>query len=104
MFLSVSRSTCVRRLALLAVFPVLTAFPAQAQNAEPAEPEEIPAVSETVQVTATLVPEDVEPVPASITVISGEELRARGATDLPSALAAVAGVSVAPGRSPAAAA
>ncbi len=57
----------------------------------------IPAVAETIQVTATRVAEDVEPVPASITVINAEELAARGATDLPSALALVAGVTVAPG-------
>jgi iron complex outermembrane receptor protein len=57
----------------------------------------IPRVSETVQVTATRVPEDVEPVPASVTVITGEEIRARGATDLATALSTVAGLAVAPG-------
>jgi len=57
----------------------------------------LPKVSETVQVTATRVPEDVEPVPSSVTVLSGDELLARGATDLPSALSLVAGVAVAPG-------
>src|SRR5215203_111522 len=56
-----------------------------------------PEVKETIQVTATRVPEDVEAVPASVTVISGDELRARGATDLPNALSLVAGVSAAPG-------
>ncbi|MEO7794193.1 MAG: Plug domain-containing protein, partial [Thermoanaerobaculia bacterium] len=55
------------------------------------------AVSETIQVVATRVPEAVEPVPAAITVISGDELRARGADDLPSALALVAGISIGPG-------
>jgi outer membrane receptor protein involved in Fe transport len=58
---------------------------------------EVPKVSETLQVTATRVPEDVEPVPASVTVITGEEIRARGATDLATALSTVAGVVVAPG-------
>lgn len=57
----------------------------------------LPAVAEKIEVTVTRVPEDVEPVPASITVVSGEELQARGATDLASALATVAGVAVAPG-------
>jgi iron complex outermembrane receptor protein len=57
----------------------------------------VPRVAETVQVTATRVPEDVEPVPASITVITGEEIRARGATDLATALSGVAGLAVAPG-------
>jgi iron complex outermembrane receptor protein len=58
---------------------------------------EVPKVSETLQVTATRVPEDVEPVPASVTVITGEEIRARGATDLATALSTVAGIAVAPG-------
>ncbi|HEY0782275.1 MAG TPA: TonB-dependent receptor [Thermoanaerobaculia bacterium] len=57
----------------------------------------LPAVSETLQVTATRVPEDVEPVPSSVTVLSGDELLARGATDLSSALSLVAGVAVPPG-------
>jgi iron complex outermembrane receptor protein len=57
----------------------------------------VPAVAESIQVTATRVPEDVEPVPASITVISGEEIAARGATDFATALATVAGVAIAPG-------
>ncbi|MEA2563254.1 MAG: iron complex outerrane recepter protein [Acidobacteriota bacterium] len=66
------------------------------QSADPAD-SETPEVKETIQVTATRVPEDVEAVPASVTIISGDELRARGATDLPNALALVAGVSAAPG-------
>lgn len=45
-----------------------------------------------VQVTATRIPERVDRVPASVTVVKGEELRARGATDLQGALALVAGV------------
>src|SRR5262245_9609440 len=64
---------------------------------QPAQPPPPPSVSESIQVTATRVPEDVEPVPSSITVVSGEELTARGATDLASALSIVAGVAVAPG-------
>ncbi|HEV7671013.1 MAG TPA: TonB-dependent receptor [Thermoanaerobaculia bacterium] len=56
-----------------------------------------PTVEETVQVTATRVPEDVESVPASITVVSGEELAARGITNLTGALALVAGVAIPPG-------
>lgn len=64
---------------------------------EEAAQEPASTVTETIQVTATRTPEDVEAVPASVTVISGEELAARGVTDLPSALALVAGVSVAPG-------
>jgi len=43
------------------------------------------------------VPEDIEPVPSSITIVTGDELRARGAYDLQSALALTAGVVIAPG-------
>ena len=51
----------------------------------------------TVQVTATRFPEDPAKVPASITVITGQEMKDRGATDLRSALALAAGVFIAPG-------
>lgn len=46
----------------------------------------------TMQVTATKVAEAIDIVPASVTVVSGDELRARGATDLRSALLLVGGV------------
>lgn len=88
-------SIFLRRLALPLAFSILASGPLQADQA-PAE-DESPAVTETIQVTATRVPEDVEGVPASVTVISGDELRARGVNDLPGALGVVAGVSVAPG-------
>ena len=52
---------------------------------------------EHVQVTATRLPESTEQVPASITVLSRDDLMLRGARDLRSALALVAGVSIAPG-------
>lgn len=54
-------------------------------------------LSETVQVTATRLPEEVLDVPATITVVTGEELAARDVHDLAGALATVAGVAVAPG-------
>jgi Outer membrane receptor proteins, mostly Fe transport len=57
----------------------------------------VPTQHETIEVTATKVAEDVLNVPASITVVDGDELRARNANDLGSALALVAGVSIAPG-------
>ncbi len=57
---------------------------------------EMPVASETIQVTATRTPEDVEVVPVSITVLDGDDLRARGAIDLASALSLVGGVTVAP--------
>ncbi len=46
----------------------------------------------TVVVTATRIPETVDRVPAAISVISGDELRARGASDMASALSLVPGV------------
>jgi iron complex outermembrane receptor protein len=92
-------SFAVRGLALPVAFAAvlggtISLFPANAQEA-PREP--APTVAETIQVTATRTPEDVETVPASVTVISGEELSARGVIDLPSALALASGISVAPG-------
>jgi outer membrane receptor protein involved in Fe transport len=49
-------------------------------------------VQETIEVTATRIAEDVLVVPASVTVIDGDDIRARNATDLASALSLVAGV------------
>lgn len=83
--------------ALIASF-LATPVVAQAGDASSAATSpEAPTVSETIQVVATRAPEALEPVPASITVISGDELRARGADDLPSVLALVAGLSIASG-------
>ena len=45
-----------------------------------------------VQVTATRLPESVVDVPESMTILQGADLRERGATDLRTALAGVAGV------------
>src|SRR5713226_9939555 len=56
-----------------------------------------PKTSHTIFVSSTLIAEDVTIVPASITVIDGDDLRARNARDLQSALGTVAGVSIAPG-------
>ena len=52
---------------------------------------------ETVQVTATRLPESVGDVPADVSIISGEELRERQAHDLSAALALTAGVEAPPG-------
>jgi outer membrane receptor protein involved in Fe transport len=76
---------------LLAVCALV--FTASAIAQQPAAP----TTSETIEVTATRVAEDVMLVPASVTVIDGDELRARNATDLQSALALAAGVAIAPG-------
>lgn len=56
-----------------------------------------PGAEERVEVTATKYPDDPDKIPQSMTVISGQDLRDRGATDLRSALALVAGVDIAPG-------
>ena len=52
---------------------------------------------DSVQITATREPEPVVQVPASITIVTGDDLRARGANDLRTALALVAGVEGTPG-------
>src|SRR3954469_8858103 len=59
--------------------------------------QKIPTVRESVEVTATRLPEDPQEVPSAIEVFSGEELRARGARDLRSAMASAIGVEIAPG-------
>jgi iron complex outermembrane receptor protein len=46
----------------------------------------------TIVVTATRVPEAADRVPAAISVVSGDELRARGASDMATALSLVPGV------------
>lgn len=70
---------------------VAIAFPAGAQT-QPA-----PTQHEVIEVTATKIAEDVSVVPASVTIVDGDELRARNARDLQSALAFAGGVSIAPG-------
>src|SRR6201982_327494 len=45
-----------------------------------------------VTVTATRIPEPIDQIPATISVVSGEELRARDAQELASALSLVSGV------------
>src|SRR4029077_15306481 len=45
-----------------------------------------------VTVTATRIPEPIDQIPATISVVSGEELRVRGARNMASALSLVSGV------------
>src|SRR3989442_13407086 len=52
---------------------------------------------EHVQVITSKVPETTGTTPASVTVITGDELARRGAYDLRSALLVVAGIDIAPG-------
>lgn len=63
-----------------------------AQAQVPADP--TPSRLDVVEVTSTRFSEPVQESPDSITVVSGDDLRARGATDLRSALALVGGISV----------
>src|SRR3954469_2626248 len=51
----------------------------------------------TIEVTTSKIAEPIDQTPAMITVISGDELRARGVIDLRTALSLVAGVDIAPG-------
>ena len=50
-----------------------------------------------VAVTATRIPEPIDQVPADVSVVTGQEIRARGATNLATALSLVAGVEAPPG-------
>ena len=52
---------------------------------------------EQVEITTAKIPIELRDVAANVAVISGDELRARGATDLRTALSLVAGVDIAPG-------
>jgi len=61
----------------------------------PADP--TPSRLDVVEVTSTHFSEPVQESPDSITVVSGDDRRARGATELRSALALVGGISVHPG-------
>jgi iron complex outermembrane receptor protein len=73
--------------------PWAAAAAAQAPQPTPTPP----AYTETLQVTATRIPEAPEDVPAPLEVITGQELRERGARDLTSALNLATGVVVASG-------
>ena len=50
-----------------------------------------------IVVTATRIPEPADRIPAAISVVSGKELRARGATDMSTALSQVSGFEAPPG-------
>jgi iron complex outermembrane receptor protein len=61
------------------------------------QPPKPPVPIPPVEVVATRLPEAPHDVPASIEVISGDDLRARNATSLREALSLAAGISIAPG-------
>jgi len=75
----------------LAAPAILAASPQLAQSQQAPTP--IPPVS----VVATRTPEAPHDIPASIEVISGADLRARGVSTLKDALSLAAGISIAPG-------
>src|SRR5690242_10224809 len=79
---------------LLCILSILTCI-ASAQSTQPAQT--IPPVQQTIEVTATRTAEDPHAVPAAIEVFNGDELSARGARDLRSALSLATGVDIAPG-------
>jgi iron complex outermembrane receptor protein len=86
-------------LAILLVGFALLTFSSRsilAQNNKEEDEKKI-TTNEKIQVTATRIPEAVDPEPASITIVTGDQLRATGANDLEHALSLMQGVSVAPG-------
>jgi len=74
---------------------LITSDVALAQSPQPVPTP--PVYSESIQVTASRIPEGIDAVPVSIQIVTAQELRDRGATDLKSALALAAGVDIAPG-------
>jgi len=52
---------------------------------------------ETVEVTSARIPVNLRDATVTVSVVTGDDLRARGATDLRTALSLVAGVDIAPG-------
>ena len=65
-------------------------LPARSALGAPPEPD-------TIVITATRTPEAASRIPASVSVVEGSEVSARGASDLGSALATVGGVEAPPG-------
>ena len=92
LFLDVSVYKRLSRLCLIVALHFCQNVQAQAEAVA-----EHPSVLDAVQVTATRFAEPIQEVPSSITIVSGDELRARGADELRTALSLVAGVTVAPG-------
>ena len=85
----------LHRARALAVLPCAAAFsfPCFSQN----DPDPAPSRIDVVQVTATRFSEPVQEVPVSMTIVTHDDLLARGANDLRTALALVSGAGVAPG-------
>ena len=79
----------INALAVVALIPGISAAQGEPRN----PPVQIPPV----EIVATRIPESPHSVPASIEVISGADLRARGVKSLKDALSLAAGVAIAPG-------
>ena len=77
------------------VFGLSAGLAVQAQSNSPVSDRPTSKL-DAVQVTATRFGEPIQEVPQSISVVTGDELRDRGATDLRTALALLSGVSVSP--------
>ena len=94
-----------RQLVLATVVVGLAVLPARvlAQGSQPPTPpaqtssQQPPTVSQRVEVISTKLPEPTETDPAAVEVITGDELRDRGATTLGQALALATGVAIASG-------
>ena len=89
-----------RRIVLTAALTGLLLAPvsrADEPAADPAGDSTLRGDTVHVEVTATRIPERTTDVPASVSVVTGEDLRLRGARDLAGALALLSGVSIAPG-------
>src|SRR5579859_5807685 len=71
---------------------LLLSIASWAQGAERSEVASQGSELSTITVTATRIPEPVELIPASLAVVSGDQVRARDGQDLASALALVSGV------------
>jgi iron complex outermembrane recepter protein len=81
-----------------AAYSQSSAAPQDSRQNPPQNPQQNPPTfQDMVQVTATRFGEPVAEVPGSISVVTGDEIRARGATDLRAALSLLGGVTVAPG-------
>ncbi|MFO1408015.1 MAG: TonB-dependent receptor [Steroidobacteraceae bacterium] len=82
------------RAAIGAALATTLALPARAADATAPTDD---ALLESLVVTASKLPTALESLPAMVTVVDGQEARDRGARDLRTALALVAGVDIAPG-------
>ena len=84
---------------LSAVFLVISQAGAQSAppHSTPAAQQKLPTVHERVEVTTSRLPEEPEEVAAPIEVFMGDELDAKGARDLRTAMSSAIGVEIAPG-------